>query len=140
MLGTYSSPESASLFETLSHKISLLYSSSENPHGAPLDQPKLVGFAADISSASAPAGILGALREHFDGKIDIVVFNAAVMGLAKFGEGNVTKDFVSTALAGNVQFPIMLMEELVSNKCLRPNSRVIAVSSEGVRARRPAGG
>jgi NAD(P)-dependent dehydrogenase (short-subunit alcohol dehydrogenase family) len=140
LLGTYSSPESAKLFESLSHSISSLYSSSTNTHAASLEQPKLVGIEANISSPSAPAAILDALRKHFDGKIDIVVFNAAVMGLARFGEGNVTKDFVSTALAGNVEFPIMLMEELVSNKCLRRSSRVIAVSSEGVRARRPAGG
>ena len=35
---------------------------------------------------------------------------------------------------------MLLMEALVSGGCLRKNGRVVAVSSEGVRARRPAGG
>lgn len=62
------------------------------------------------------------------------------MGLAKIGDGTVHADFVQRALMGNVQFPIMLMEDLVSGKFLRRNGRIVAVSSEGVRARRPPGG
>lgn len=56
------------------------------------------------------------------------------------GEGNVDEKFVGQALMGNIQFPIMLMETFVKEGCLRKNGRVVAVSSEGVRSRRPGGG
>lgn len=99
-----------------------------------------MGVQADISKpGSSVPSIINVLRKEF-GRVDIVVFNAAVMGLAKMGEGSVTGDFVEKALAGNVMFPVMLMEELVKEALLRKDGRVIAVSSEGVRARRPPGG
>ncbi|KAF2266572.1 3-oxoacyl-reductase [Lojkania enalia] len=140
ILGTFSSPESAHLFDTLSHTIHSFYAPSDAHHCSNLSAPKLVGIPADITSLSAPSSILDALRTHFNGKVDIIVFNAAVMGLAKMGEGGMTTEFVQKALAGNVQFPAMLMELLVREGCLRPNSRVVGISSEGVRARRPPGG
>ena len=62
------------------------------------------------------------------------------MGLARMGEGTVTVDFVNAALAGNVGFPVMLMEKLVAGKHLRQDGRVVAVSSEAVRDWRPNGG
>jgi hypothetical protein len=62
------------------------------------------------------------------------------MGLAKMGSGGVTQEFVNSALMGNLQFPILLMEELVQDECMQPDGRVVAISSEGVRARRPGGG
>ncbi|KAF2704817.1 short-chain dehydrogenase [Pleomassaria siparia CBS 279.74] len=102
--------------------------------------PTLVGIHADITSLSAPATILDALRTDFDGKVDILVFNAAVMGLAKTGEGTMNPEWVDRCLAGNVRFPVLLMEGLVAGEYLRRESRVIAISSEGVRARRPDGG
>lgn len=96
---------------------------------------------ADISKPDSSATIiLDALRKDFNGKIDIVIFNAAVMGLAKMGEGSVTESFVDGALAGNIKFPIMLMEDLVKADMIRENGRVVGISSEGVRARRPGGG
>ncbi|KAF2117763.1 short-chain dehydrogenase [Lophiotrema nucula] len=148
ILGTYSSPESAHLFDTLSHNVLSLYTTSNSQHDPHPSAPKLVGVAADITSPDAPSIVQKAVLEHFSGNregdlpgaLDILVFNAAVMGLGKMGEGAVTRDFVSSALAGNVQFPVMLMELLVAGKNFRRNSRVVAVSSEGVRARRPDGG
>jgi hypothetical protein len=62
------------------------------------------------------------------------------MSLAKMGEGTSTEDFVDICLAGNVIFPVMLMEALVAGKFLRPGGRVVAISSEAVRDRRPSGG
>lgn len=133
ILGTYSSPSSAHLFDTIDHTITSLF------NDAP-ERPKFVGLDADITSSSAPSLILEALRKNFNGKIDIVVFNAAVMGLAKMGDGTVTQQFVEKALAGNIQFPVLLMETFVAKNCIRENGRVVAISSEGVRARRPGGG
>lgn len=134
ILGTYSTPSSAHLFDTIQHSISSIYSESS------FVSPKLIGIAADIASPSAPLAILDALRAHFESKLDIVVFNAAVMGLAKTGDGAITEDFITKALAGNIQFPVLVIEELVRERILRPHSRVVAISSEGVRAWRPSGG
>lgn len=143
ILGTYSSPQSAHLFDTLTHSINDLYSSSPNSssHTPAPSGPKLVGALADISSpsSSVPA-IQEGLQKHFNGKVDIVIFNAAVMGLAKMGDGGVTEDFVDAALAGNVKFPVLLIEMLVKGSMIRRDGRVVAISSEGVRARRPPGG
>ena len=62
------------------------------------------------------------------------------MGLAKTGDGTITEDFITKALAGNVQFPVLVIEQLVRESFLQPHSRVVAISSEGVRAWRPSGG
>ncbi|KAF2635867.1 NAD(P)-binding protein [Massarina eburnea CBS 473.64] len=146
ILGTYSSPESAHLFDALTRSLNTLYASSypatSSTQDAPVPSaPKFVGIAADISKPSPSASlILDALRRHFDGHIDIVVFNAAVMGLAEMGDGTVTEEFLDAALAGNIKFPSLLMEGLVSGSMVRRDGRVVAISSEGVRAKRPAGG
>ncbi|KAH7125176.1 hypothetical protein B0J11DRAFT_434661 [Dendryphion nanum] len=135
ILGTYSSPSSSPLFDHLSATITSLYTRSSHP------TPTLLGIPADISSPTAPSTILSALRTHFDNvPLSIVIFNAAIMGLAKTGSGTITEDFVTKALAGNVMFPVLLMEELVKGAFLQPNSRIVAISSEGVRAWRPSGG
>lgn len=62
------------------------------------------------------------------------------MGLGKMGEGTVTSDFVNKAFAGNVGFPVMLIEKLVSGRSFGLGGRVVAVSSEAVRDWRPNGG
>ncbi|KAF2002750.1 short-chain dehydrogenase [Amniculicola lignicola CBS 123094] len=134
IIGTYISSASSELFSSLTASITSLYASST------LSCPKLIGIEADITISTTPYLIIHALRTHFSGTVDIVVFNAAVMGLARMGEGAVDEEFVSRALVGNVTFPIMLMENLVSTSCIKENGRVVAISSEGVRARRPPGG
>ncbi|KAF2662222.1 short-chain dehydrogenase [Lophiostoma macrostomum CBS 122681] len=142
ILGTYTSPSSAHLFDTLSHSISSLYAdpSTSTSHTPNPSAPKLIGIPADITSPEAPSTILSALTTHFSGHLDIVILNAAVMGLANMGSGDVTPEFVSKGLMGNLQFPILLMDDLVKHECIRPDGRVIAISSEGVRAKRPWGG
>ncbi|KAF1955451.1 NAD(P)-binding protein [Byssothecium circinans] len=145
ILGTYSSPDSAHHFDTLTHSLNTLYSTSyplETSQHTPVPSaPKLVGIAADISKpgSSVPL-ILDAIRRHFDGHADIVVLNAAFMGLGRMGNGTVTEEFLDAALAGNVTFPTLLMEGFVASGVMKKNGRVVAISSEGVRAKRPAGG
>ncbi|KAF2690823.1 short-chain dehydrogenase [Lentithecium fluviatile CBS 122367] len=140
ILGTYSSPESAPLFRSLISVIHSPYSCIDINLSSALF-PHLVGIPANISSpSSAVTKVLETLRKNFEGKVDIIVFNAAVMGLAKMGEGGVTESFVDEAMAGNVKFPILLVEDLVREGMIRNCGRVVAISSEGVRARRPGGG
>jgi 3-oxoacyl-[acyl-carrier protein] reductase len=69
--------------------------------------PKFAGIQSDIAtpnSSGAVSTLLEALTTHFAGKLDTVVFNAAVMTLANMGEGSVRADAVGFALAGNVRF------------------------------------
>jgi NAD(P)-dependent dehydrogenase (short-subunit alcohol dehydrogenase family) len=95
---------------------------------------------ASITDPASPSTIIDALQTHFGGKVDALIFNAAVMGLAMMGQGTVTVDFVNAALAGNVGFAVMLMERLVADRLLRQGGRVVAISSEAVREWRPSGG
>ncbi|KAF1970517.1 short-chain dehydrogenase [Bimuria novae-zelandiae CBS 107.79] len=140
ILGTYSSDKSAQLFGTFTQTIRSLYSANAL-HGA--TAPTLLGVKSDISrpDTSREIGrILRALVIDFDGKVDIVVFNAAVMTLTKMGEGSLRADVVDLALAGNVKFPVMLVERFLRENVFRRGGRVVAISSEGVRAERPDGG
>ncbi|KAF2013773.1 short-chain dehydrogenase [Aaosphaeria arxii CBS 175.79] len=140
ILGTYTHPSSSRLFDTLTEDIFNIYSSSSESCESSLKHPQIVGIAADITSPNSPLVILDALRQHFDSRVDIVVFNAAVMGLAKMGEGGLTEAFIGQALSGNIQFPIMLMEGLVTGSYIGRDGRVVAISSDGVRSKRPPGG
>lgn len=98
----------------------------------------MVGIVADITAGNCASCIAVALDTHFGGKVDIVVFNAAVMKLQKIGD--LSEDYVQRALMGNVQTPIMVIEELLERKSFRPNSRIVNISSEAVRVRRGPGG
>lgn len=140
VIGTYSSAESADLFSSLAQAITTLYETSSSAAQTP---PRLVGVQSNIARPDVSAAIdpiLQALTTHFSGKIDIVVFNAAVMTLARMGDGGVTDDALELALAGNVKFPVMLVEEFLRRDAFRREGRVVGISSEGVRARRPNGG
>ena len=69
-----------------------------------------------------------------------MAFNTAVMTLARMGEGSLTEDMVNLALVGNVKYTVMLMQSFPREGVFRKDGRVIGISSEGVRARRPSGG
>jgi 3-oxoacyl-[acyl-carrier protein] reductase len=134
VVATFASPGSANTFEHLQAEIESMYQEAN------LEAPKLVGITADITASSALAIILDVLSSYFDGKLDILVFNAAVMSLARIGEGKMDDAFLDRFLAGNLRFPIRLIDQLVERGGFRPGSRVVAISSEAVRARRPPGG
>lgn len=139
IIGTYSMPPSATLFSTLAEQLTALYSFTSHA----IIPPKFVGLNCNIAApdtAGEVNTILEALITHFAGVLDIIVFNAAVMTLAKMGEGSVRPDVVDLTFAGNVRFPVMLVERFVKEGVFRASGRVVAVSSEGVTARRPDGG
>ncbi|KAF2441970.1 NAD(P)-binding protein [Karstenula rhodostoma CBS 690.94] len=144
IIGSYSTTPSATLFSALAEQLTALYSSSSSPSASPaIAPPRFIGLSCNIAApdtASEVNTIFEALTTHFAGKLDIVVFNAAVMTLAKMGEGSVRPDVVDLTFAGNVRFPVVLVERFVREGVFRGGGRVVAVSSEGVRARRPDGG
>lgn len=93
--------------------------------------PKIVGIAADIYSPKTPAEIADRVQANFDGKINIFINNAAKMELRK--PGNLSEDFVSEFLRGNIQFPIAIVEEFVNRKMFQKESKIICISSERAR-------
>ncbi|OCK94529.1 NAD(P)-binding protein [Cenococcum geophilum 1.58] len=147
VLGTYSDPSSAQHFDTLSHTVSALYSnafpsfpstsSTRISHTTHPTQPKLVGIAANILSPDCADLIARTLETEFDGHVDILVNNAAIVVRHKIGEmelGDVEK-----SLLGNVQTPVLMVETLVRKKLFRPNARIVNISSDRVREGRVGG-
>lgn len=95
-----------------------------------------MGIAASITSPDCAATIADALHTKLEGKLDILVLSAAVMEVGVVGK--IEADYVSRILLGNIQTPVLIIEELVRRKMFRPNSRIVAISSDG--GRRPRTG
>ncbi|TKA65239.1 hypothetical protein B0A49_07958 [Cryomyces minteri] len=133
ILGTYSSPESAHHLDTLSHTVSALYNNgSHGPKG-----PKVTGIAANLLSPSSSTDIAAALEKEFDGHVDILVNNAAHIEGKVIGE--MTPEYVHKMLLGNIEAPVLLVNELVKRNMFRPNSRIVNISADRVRAPVPGG-
>jgi 3-oxoacyl-[acyl-carrier protein] reductase len=133
ILGTYSSPQSAHNFDVLSHTVSALYAvPSSNPDTPNPDAPTLQGVAADITSLPSIEDVLTALGRYFtDKKIDILVLNAAHNTRPKLGSASEAD--ITNSLTANLQWPILLVENLVRRKLFNNNSRLALLSSDRVR-------
>ncbi|KAJ4006011.1 hypothetical protein NW752_001256 [Fusarium irregulare] len=91
------------------------------------------GIIADVFSPDCAETIADALQEHFDGHVDIFVNSAGDPMPGIIGE--MGTDEIQRSLLGNVQTPVLIVEELVQRKYFQPNSRIIYISS--VRSRLP---
>ncbi|KAI6758269.1 hypothetical protein HG530_010509 [Fusarium avenaceum] len=94
---------------------------------------KIKGIVADIFSSECAKTIADALGELFDGKVDIFVNSAGdpMPGII----GNMGTEEIQRSLLGNIQTPVLIVEELVQRKYFQPNSRIIYISS--IRSRQP---
>ncbi|KAF2658771.1 NAD(P)-binding protein [Lophiostoma macrostomum CBS 122681] len=131
ILGTYSSPQSAHNFDTLSHTVGDLYQDPYSSRASSVtpgsNAPTFKGVVADITSLPS----VGTVLRDFGGKIDILVLNAAVNVRPRVGEASEAD--VARSLMRNVQWPVVLVENLVRQRCFNANSRVVAISSDRVR-------
>ncbi|CAG7558052.1 unnamed protein product [Fusarium equiseti] len=132
ILGTCTSDKGAeSLSMRLNDEIDMnLYGTAL--HTRPAHQ-KIKGIIADVFSADCATTIADAVIDHFNGRVDIFVNSAGdpmpgVIGEMRFDE-------IQRSLLGNVQTPVLIVEELVLRKYFQPNSRIIYISS--VRSRLP---
>ena len=125
LICTCSGPSSLPKLDSLAEIVAEQYKSSQ--HTA----PRIVGIAADILSPKTPAEIADCVQANFDGKINIFINNAAKMELRK--PGNLSEDFVSEFMRGNIQFPIAMVEEFVNRKMFQKESKIICISSERAR-------
>ncbi|GGU39957.1 3-oxoacyl-ACP reductase [Nocardioides albus] len=83
-------------------------------------------ITADITTEDAPAKIASYLQEKFGG-VDIVVHNAGVTLDKKLA--NQKADRFGTVLEINISAPERITAELLEQKLIRPNGRIIGVSS-----------
>ncbi|KAF2829389.1 NAD(P)-binding protein [Ophiobolus disseminans] len=127
ILGTYSSPQSAHIFDVLAHTIQDVYHASGTPDAA----PKLAGVVADITSLASIGAVLQCIERDFANKIDILVLNASFNTRPKIGQAS--ESDIEKSLVGNLQWPIVLLENLVRHNVFNQNSRVVTISSDRVR-------
>lgn len=97
---------------------------------------KIKGLVADIFSADCAHTIADEIGNSFGGHVDIFVSSAGDPMPGTIGEMGV--DEIQRSLLGNVQTPILIVEEFVRRRCFRPDSRIIYISS--IRSRQPWAG
>ncbi|KPA35888.1 3-oxoacyl- acyl-carrier-protein reductase [Fusarium langsethiae] len=97
------------------------------------DSQTIKGIIADVFSDHCAKTIADALRDVFNGRVDIFVNSAGDPMPGTIGD--MGTDEIQRSLLGNVQTPILIVEELVRRRYFQPNSRIIYISS--VRSRLP---
>ncbi|KEY71298.1 hypothetical protein S7711_05890 [Stachybotrys chartarum IBT 7711] len=119
-----------SISSTLNQEISGRFDSADcaRPDGL-----RIQGLVADIFSASCATIIADKIGSAFGGRVDIFVNCAADPMPGTIGE--MGTDEVQRSLLGNVQTPVMIVEELVRRRYFQPDSRIVYISS--IRARQP---
>ncbi|KAF2493390.1 NAD(P)-binding protein [Lophium mytilinum] len=131
IIGTCSSPQTIHFIDVLENEIASWYKAANQSQSS-----KIKGIAADIFSPTCAQTIADALIRHFDGHVDIFVNNASDSGTGMLGE--LKAEEIQKSLVGNVQTPVLIVDELVKRKMFRPDSRIIYVSS--IRTRQPWAG
>jgi 3-oxoacyl-[acyl-carrier protein] reductase len=130
ILGTYSQPSSKALMVGLQHEIDVLCKKQKTK------TPRVEGVVADIFLPTCAADIASALEQKFESRVDIFINNAAAISAGDLGSLKV--EDVESSLRGNIQTPVLIVEELVRRKMFQTNSRIIYISS--VRSRMPWSG
>ncbi|KAM3430057.1 hypothetical protein MY4824_007889 [Beauveria thailandica] len=129
VLGTCSSTASVQQIESIAQQVQELYKSTG--HQAPV----VVGIAANVLAHESPLPIAETIEKRFNGKLDILINNAAYCEFRQMGE--LDADYVQKMLLGNVHSLIMLMETCFKKGLIQPNSRVVNVSSDTTRTNLP---
>ncbi|KAJ5683340.1 hypothetical protein N7462_006505 [Penicillium macrosclerotiorum] len=91
------------------------------------------GLVADIFSHDCAGIIAEEIGDTFNGRIDIFVNSASDPMPGVIGEMGTEE--IQRSLLGNVQTPVLIVEELVRRRFFQPNSRIIYISS--IRSRQP---
>ena len=128
ILGTCSTPENIGLINSIDKDIEVLFTAASHPRSS-----KAIGISANILSATCAQTIADALAEHFNGRVDIFVNNAADSRPGTLGE--LTVEEIQESMISNIQTPVLIVDELVKRKMFQLESRIIYISS--VRSRQP---
>lgn len=132
VLGTCTSDKGvAAISSTLNDEVSSeVFDATSRTRPAGL---KIKGLVADIFSPSCPGVIADEIKSAFDGRVDIFVNCASDPMPGTIGQMSIEE--VQRSLVGNVQMPVMMVEEFVRRRYFQPNSRIIYISS--IRSRQP---
>lgn len=131
ILGTCSDKDSLWQFDALNDDIRTAQNGRAVERDRQLD--KVFGICADIYSPTCAQEIADALQEFFHGRVEIFVNNAADPRAGVIGQ--LTVEEIQESLIGNIQTPVLIVEELVKRKYFQPESRIIYISS--IRSRQP---
>ncbi|KAJ6090431.1 hypothetical protein N7486_009246 [Penicillium sp. IBT 16267x] len=88
---------------------------------------RIKGLIADIFSPSCASTIADEVSRSFDGRVDIFINCACDPMPGTIGEMDVAE--IQHSLFGNIQTPVLIVEEFVRRKYFQPNSRIIYISS-----------
>ncbi|KAF4453487.1 hypothetical protein FALBO_15976 [Fusarium albosuccineum] len=97
------------------------------------DGLKIKGLVADIFSHNCASIIAQEISTAFGGRVDIFVNCAGDPMPGTIGE--MGSEEIQRSLLGNVQTPVLIVEEFVRQRYFQPNSRIIYISS--IRSRQP---
>jgi 3-oxoacyl-[acyl-carrier protein] reductase len=128
ILGTCSSAENIRLIDLMDEEIGALFKVANHSHN-----PKIIGISTNILLPTCAQTVDDALIQHFSGRVDIFVNNAADSRPGDLGE--LTVEDIQESLISNIQTPVLIVDELVKRKMFQPESRIIYISS--VRSRQP---
>lgn len=128
ILGTCSSSEHVHLFDSIRHSVLVAY-----PPSAARLRATIVGIAADIFSPDCSRVIANAIEHNFNNRVDIFVNNACDPMPGVLGE--LTVEEIQKSLLGNIQTPILIVDEFVRRKSFQRDSRLVYISS--IRSRQP---
>lgn len=124
IIGTCSAEASLSNIGTLRAEVEALY-----PPSCGVSPPKITGVVAALTQPQEYcANIVEAIALN-GGNLNILVQNAAVVEVAPVGM--ITQEHVTRMLTANIEAPLFLVQALLPY--LRPDSRIINISSEGGR-------
>lgn len=91
------------------------------------------GLVADIFSEDCASVIANEINKTFHNRIDIFINCASDPMPGIIGE--MTTAEIQRSLLGNIQTPVMIVEEFVRRRYFQPNSRIVYISS--IRSRQP---
>lgn len=128
ILGTCASPDNIGLIHLMDDDIAALFKQSDHNRTS-----KIIAISADIVSPTCAQTIADTLVQHFSGRVDIFVNNAADSVPGVLGE--LTVDEIQKSMISNIQTPVLIVDELVKRKIFQPESRIIYISS--IRSRQP---
>jgi NAD(P)-dependent dehydrogenase (short-subunit alcohol dehydrogenase family) len=128
ILGTCSSSNNLDLISSIELEIETLFRDATQSRNS-----KILGISADIFSPTCAQIIIEAIVNHFSSRVDIFINNAADSRAGVLGE--LTVEEIQQSLVGNIQTPVLIVDELVKRKMFQPNSRIIYISS--IRSRQP---
>ncbi|OCK74058.1 NAD(P)-binding protein [Lepidopterella palustris CBS 459.81] len=128
ILGTCSSTQNLALIDSIDHEVAALFKDANQNRSS-----KIIGISANIFSPTCAQTIADALVQHFSGRVDIFVNNAADPRPGIIGE--LTVEEIQQSIIGNIQTPVLIVDELVKRRMFQLESRIIYISS--IRSRQP---